>query len=198
MDYKSALGINPQTGANEVGGETLFEYVNMRLSAAGLPVFGQSKALRAGRYAFESRRYGFGYLNGVRAVFKREVQRHALCALDSRAGKPFQRVFKSVERFAHILLFSRAECDFKHRYRNGGACAESRRAAKPLLDVLDLFAHPLEFVFKGYGKLREFEIIGLACRRVYFPPHLLADEVHLAPDGPALVCSGYKLRYMAF
>lgn len=41
MDYKSALGINPQTGANEVGGETLFEYVNMRLSAAGLPVFGK-------------------------------------------------------------------------------------------------------------------------------------------------------------
>lgn len=41
MDYKSVLGINPQTGANEVGGETLFEYVNMRLSAAGLPVFGK-------------------------------------------------------------------------------------------------------------------------------------------------------------
>ncbi len=41
MDYKSALGINPQTGANEVGGETLFEYVNMRLSASGLPVFGK-------------------------------------------------------------------------------------------------------------------------------------------------------------
>lgn len=41
MDYKSALGINPQTGANEVGGETLFEYVNMRLSAAWLPVFGK-------------------------------------------------------------------------------------------------------------------------------------------------------------
>ena len=40
MDYKSALGINPHTGANEPGGKPLFEYVNMRLAAAGLPVFG--------------------------------------------------------------------------------------------------------------------------------------------------------------
>ena len=40
MDCKSALGINPRTGDNEVGGKALFEYVNMRLSAAGLPVFG--------------------------------------------------------------------------------------------------------------------------------------------------------------
>ena len=40
MDYKSSLGINPATGANEVGGKALFEYVNMRLAAAGKPVFG--------------------------------------------------------------------------------------------------------------------------------------------------------------
>jgi len=41
MDYKSALGIDPTTGANEIGGKTLFEYVNMRLTAAGQPVFGK-------------------------------------------------------------------------------------------------------------------------------------------------------------
>ena len=40
MDYKASLGINEKTGANEVGGKALFEYVNMRLSAAGEPVFG--------------------------------------------------------------------------------------------------------------------------------------------------------------
>lgn len=40
MDCKSALGINPRTGDNEIGGKALFEYVNMRLAAAGLPVFG--------------------------------------------------------------------------------------------------------------------------------------------------------------
>lgn len=34
------MGINPETGENEVGGNALFEYVNMRLSAAGEPVFG--------------------------------------------------------------------------------------------------------------------------------------------------------------
>ncbi len=41
MDYKASLGINEKTGANEVGGKALFEYVNMRLSAAGEPVFGK-------------------------------------------------------------------------------------------------------------------------------------------------------------
>ncbi len=40
MDYKATLGINPDSGENEVGGKALFEYVNMRLSAAGEPVFG--------------------------------------------------------------------------------------------------------------------------------------------------------------
>ncbi len=40
MDYNSSLGINPANGENEVGGKTLFEYVNMRLAAAGEPVFG--------------------------------------------------------------------------------------------------------------------------------------------------------------
>ena len=34
------MGISPETGENEVGGNALFEYVNMRLSAAGEPVFG--------------------------------------------------------------------------------------------------------------------------------------------------------------
>ena len=40
MDYRATLGINPDSGENEVGGDALFEYVNMRLSAAGEPVFG--------------------------------------------------------------------------------------------------------------------------------------------------------------
>lgn len=40
MDYKASLGIDKETGKNEVGGKALSEYVNMRLSAAGLPVFG--------------------------------------------------------------------------------------------------------------------------------------------------------------
>ena len=40
MDYKSALGIDPKTGKNERGGNPLFEYVNMSLSAFGEPVFG--------------------------------------------------------------------------------------------------------------------------------------------------------------
>jgi len=40
MDYRTQLGINPRTGENEVGGKALFEYVNMRMSAAGQPVFG--------------------------------------------------------------------------------------------------------------------------------------------------------------
>ncbi len=40
MDYKSTLGINSITGENERGDNALFEYVNMRLSAAGKPVFG--------------------------------------------------------------------------------------------------------------------------------------------------------------
>ena len=40
MDYRATLGINPDSGENEVGGDALFEYVNMRLSAAGKPVFG--------------------------------------------------------------------------------------------------------------------------------------------------------------
>ncbi len=40
MDYRATLGINPDSGENEVGRNALFEYVNMRLSAAGQPVFG--------------------------------------------------------------------------------------------------------------------------------------------------------------
>lgn len=40
MDYKSSLGINPETGTNEVLDKTLFEYVNMRLAAIGEPIFG--------------------------------------------------------------------------------------------------------------------------------------------------------------
>lgn len=41
MDYKSALGINSETGANEVVDNALFEYVNMRLDAIGEPIFGR-------------------------------------------------------------------------------------------------------------------------------------------------------------
>ncbi len=41
MDTKSALGINPVTGENEACTDALFEYVNMRLAAAGEPVFGK-------------------------------------------------------------------------------------------------------------------------------------------------------------
>ena len=40
MDYKTALGINPENGENEVAGRPLVEYANMRLAAIGKPVFG--------------------------------------------------------------------------------------------------------------------------------------------------------------
>lgn len=43
MDYKSSLGINSITGENERDDNALFEYVNMRLSAAGKPVFGKEE-----------------------------------------------------------------------------------------------------------------------------------------------------------
>ncbi len=42
MDYKTSLGINSQTGQNEVLDNTLFEYVNMRLDAIGEPIFGKA------------------------------------------------------------------------------------------------------------------------------------------------------------
>ncbi len=42
MDYKTSLGINSETGQNEVLDNTLFEYVNMRLDAIGEPIFGKA------------------------------------------------------------------------------------------------------------------------------------------------------------
>ena len=41
MDYKSSLGINPENGDNIVPDKAHFEYVNMKLSASGNPVFGR-------------------------------------------------------------------------------------------------------------------------------------------------------------
>lgn len=41
MDYETSLGIDPKTGRNVRKGSAFFEYVNMRLSAYGAPVFGR-------------------------------------------------------------------------------------------------------------------------------------------------------------
>lgn len=43
MDYKAALGIDANTGTNEVLDSALFEYVNMRLDAIGEPIFGKKE-----------------------------------------------------------------------------------------------------------------------------------------------------------
>lgn len=40
MDFEAALGFDPRTGKNVRKGSAFFEYVNMRLSAFGEPVFG--------------------------------------------------------------------------------------------------------------------------------------------------------------
>ena len=44
MDYKTYLGIDPETGGNINLDAAFFEYVNMRLSAFGAPVFGSEKS----------------------------------------------------------------------------------------------------------------------------------------------------------
>lgn len=43
MDYEKTLGINPNDGKNIVFDDTMLEYVNMRLSAIGKPVFGNEE-----------------------------------------------------------------------------------------------------------------------------------------------------------
>lgn len=44
MDYETYLGINPETGRNIKLDSAFFEYVNMRLSAFGAPVFGSESS----------------------------------------------------------------------------------------------------------------------------------------------------------
>ena len=96
MNYKTSLGIDGKTGKNEVGGRALGEYVNMRLSASGLPVFGDeskypilefAKPLLDNYREFVTRPESIGYCPSDKRVM--EFMKEYLCdVLDEREDTP--------------------------------------------------------------------------------------------------------------
>lgn len=96
MDYKTTLGIDEKTGKNEVGGKAFREYVNMRLSANGLPVFGDERQYPVLDFArplldnyreFVSHSANFGYCPADRRVMA-FMRSYLADALDPREEFP--------------------------------------------------------------------------------------------------------------
>src|SRR5688572_24292307 len=71
-----------------------------------------------------------------------------------------------------------------------------RRAAPPLLDILDLLPHLLEFGLGVDDQLRDAEAVGLRADGVDLPVHLLEQEIELAPARLRALGERHPVRQM--